>query len=95
MSWWSPAEQRPVGRDAIAWATECQKLGAGVILPTSMDGDGTQAGYDLEFTRAISDAVTCRLSLQAVRELWNISMKGLFGEAPMYSWQHRFSTTGY
>ena len=45
------------GKDAIAWAKECQELGAGVILPTSMDGDGTQAGYDLEFTRAISDVV--------------------------------------
>jgi len=48
---------KPVGQDAIAWAKQCQELGAGVILPTSMDGDGTQAGYDLEFTRAISDAV--------------------------------------
>jgi len=48
---------KPVGKDAIAWAKECQNLGAGVILPTSMDGDGTKAGYDLEFTRAISDAV--------------------------------------
>ncbi|MBN2243253.1 MAG: imidazole glycerol phosphate synthase subunit HisF [Acidobacteria bacterium] len=47
----------PVGRDAVAWAAECQKLGAGVILPTSMDGDGTLQGYDLEFTRAIADAV--------------------------------------
>lgn len=48
---------KPVGNDAIAWATQCQELGTGAILPTSMDGDGTQAGYDLEFTRAISDAV--------------------------------------
>jgi cyclase len=48
---------KPAGKDAVAWAQECQKLGAGVILPTSMDGDGTQAGYDLSFTRAISDAV--------------------------------------
>lgn len=48
---------KPTGKDAIAWAKECQDLGAGVILPTSMDGDGTQSGYDLEFTRAISDAV--------------------------------------
>ncbi len=48
---------RPVGNDAIAWATLCQELGAGSILPTSMDGDGTRTGYDLEFTRAISDAV--------------------------------------
>jgi cyclase len=48
---------KPVGKDAVAWAKECEMLGAGVILPTSMDGDGTLAGYDLEFTRAISDAV--------------------------------------
>jgi cyclase len=47
----------PVSKDAIAWAKECEARGAGVILPTSMDGDGTQAGYDLEFTRAIADAV--------------------------------------
>lgn len=47
----------PAGMDAVLWAKECEKLGAGVILPTSMDGDGTQAGYDLEFTKAISDAV--------------------------------------
>ena len=47
----------PVGKDAIEWAKECQELGAGVVLPTSMDGDGTQEGYDLEFTKAISDAV--------------------------------------
>lgn len=48
---------RPVGKDAVEWAKRCQELGAGVILPTSMDGDGTQTGYDLEFTKAISDAV--------------------------------------
>jgi len=48
---------KPAGKDAVAWAKQCQELGAGAILPTSMDGDGTQAGYDLEFTRAISDAV--------------------------------------
>ncbi len=47
----------PVGQDAVAWAKQCQELGAGAILPTSMDGDGTQAGYDLEFTKAISAAV--------------------------------------
>ena len=47
----------PVEKDAIAWAKKCQELGAGVVLPTSMDGDGTQDGYDLEFTKAISDAV--------------------------------------
>lgn len=49
---------RPVGKDAVEWAKQCEALGAGVMLPTSMDGDGTKAGYDLEFTRAIADAVT-------------------------------------
>jgi imidazole glycerol-phosphate synthase subunit HisF len=49
---------KPVGKDAVEWARKCQDLGAGVILPTSMDGDGTLAGYDLEFTRAVADAVT-------------------------------------
>ncbi len=49
---------RAVGRDAVAWARECQGLGAGTVLPTSMDGDGTRAGYDLELTKAISDAVS-------------------------------------
>ncbi len=48
---------KPVGLDAIAWASECEKRGAGVILPTSMDGDGTKAGYDIEFTKAVSSAV--------------------------------------
>jgi len=48
---------KPVGKDAIAWAKQCQDMGAGVILPTSMDGDGTLAGYDLEFTKAVSTAV--------------------------------------
>ena len=49
---------QPAGQDAVEWAKRCEELGAGVILPTSMDGDGTQAGYDLEFTRAIADAVS-------------------------------------
>ena len=48
---------KAVGKDAIEWAKQCEALGAGVILPTSMDGDGTQAGYDIPFTRAISQAV--------------------------------------
>jgi cyclase len=48
---------KAVGKDAVEWAKRCEGLGAGVLLPTSMDGDGTQAGYDLEFTKAISNAV--------------------------------------
>jgi len=45
------------GLDAIEWARECERRGAGEILLTSMDADGTQAGYDVELTRAIADAV--------------------------------------
>lgn len=48
----------PVGRDAIAWAKECEVRGAGTILPTSMDGDGTLAGYDLPFIKAVTSAVS-------------------------------------
>ncbi len=48
---------KATGKDAIEWAKECQELGAGTILPTSMDGDGTLAGYDLDFTKAISNVV--------------------------------------
>lgn len=44
--------------DAVEWAVEAEKLGAGEILLTSMDADGTKAGYDLELTKAISDAVS-------------------------------------
>ena len=45
------------GLDVIAWARRVAELGAGEILLTSMDGDGTQAGYDLELTRAVAQAV--------------------------------------
>lgn len=44
--------------DAVEWAKEVASLGAGEILLTSMDADGTQAGYDVELTRRVSDAVT-------------------------------------
>jgi cyclase len=46
------------GKDAVAWARECQERGSGEILLTSMDTDGTKAGYDLELTRAIAETVT-------------------------------------
>lgn len=47
-----------MGKDAVVWARQCEELGAGCLLPTSMDGDGTQQGFDLSFTRAIADAVS-------------------------------------
>ena len=50
--------RRPAGRDAVEWAREVVSLGAGEILLTSMDRDGTGDGYDLELTRAVSEAVS-------------------------------------
>ncbi len=50
--------RRATGIDAVAHAVKLAELGAGELLVTSMDGDGTQAGYDLELTRTIADAVT-------------------------------------
>lgn len=47
----------PTGIDAVAWAIEAEKRGAGEILLTSMDADGTKKGYDLALTRAVSEAV--------------------------------------
>ena len=51
------AGSEPTDIDAVEWAIKAQDLGAGEILLTSMDADGTKAGYDLELTAAISDAV--------------------------------------
>ena len=47
----------PTGIDAVEWAARATALGAGEILLTSMDRDGTKEGFDLELTRAIADAV--------------------------------------
>lgn len=47
----------PTGLEAVAWAKEVERLGAGEIVLTSMDADGTKNGYDLEMTRAVVDAV--------------------------------------
>ncbi|MEO1219731.1 MAG: imidazole glycerol phosphate synthase subunit HisF [Pseudomonadota bacterium] len=50
--------RKPTGIDAVQYAKKVTDLGAGELLVTSMDGDGTQAGYDLELTRTIADAVS-------------------------------------
>lgn len=47
-----------MGMDAVEWAVRAEQLGAGEILLTSMDGDGTKAGYDLSLTKAVADAVS-------------------------------------
>jgi cyclase len=48
----------PTGLEAVAWARRVEELGAGEIVLTSMDADGTKAGFDLAMTRAVADAVT-------------------------------------
>jgi len=50
--------RKPTGLDAIEWARRVEELGAGEILLTSMDRDGTQIGYDIELTRAVAQAVS-------------------------------------
>ena len=54
---YSHGGRRPAGRDALEWAAEGERLGAGEILLTSMDRDGTHDGYDLDLTAAVSRAV--------------------------------------
>jgi cyclase len=49
--------RKPTGVDAVQWAKDAERLGAGEILLTSMDRDGTKVGYDIELTRAISESV--------------------------------------
>ena len=58
-SWsaFASAGRRPTGRDAVAWAREAVERGAGELLVTSIDTDGTQGGYDLELMRPICGAV--------------------------------------
>ena len=55
---YSHGGRQNTGLDAVAWATEMARRGAGEILLTSMDRDGTKSGFDLELTRAVSDAVS-------------------------------------
>lgn len=58
--WWEvyiSGGRTPTGLDAVEWAAEAERLGAGEILLTSMDRDGTKAGYDLELTAAVSGRV--------------------------------------
>jgi cyclase len=59
--WWQvyiDGGRTPTGKEAVAWAREVESRGAGEILLTSMDRDGTKDGYDLEVTRAVADAVS-------------------------------------
>ncbi len=65
---------RPTGRDAVEWARKAVSLGAGAILPTSMETDGVQTGYDIPMTRAIADAVSvCVIASGGAGELEHLS----------------------
>ena len=62
------------GRDAVAWAREGTERGAGEVLLTSMDRDGTEHGYDLELTRAVSQAVAVPvIASGGAGELWHLA----------------------
>jgi len=70
------------GIDAVEWAKKVESLGAGCILPTSMDADGTQAGYDIPMTRAIADAVSVPvIASGGAGELEHLSQAILDGHA--------------
>lgn len=70
--------RRPVeGLDAIEWVKEVYNRGAGEILLTSMDADGTKNGYDLELTRVVSEALESRLLRVVVLEILNTWWKSL------------------
>jgi cyclase len=66
--------------DAVEWAVRAEKLGAGEILLTSMDADGTQAGYDIELTRAIAESVHIPVIASGgagtLESLWEVLDKG-------------------
>lgn len=67
--------RRNIGWDAVEWAVRAERLGAGEVLLTSMDRDGTRDGYDIELTRAVSQAVRIPVIASAAQAVSNIFMK--------------------
>ena len=86
---------KPAGRDAVVWARECQKLGAGVILPTSMDGDGTRQGMILLSHGQLPMRLTYRLLRQAGQGRLNIFMRAWCRAALISCWQPRCFTSAF
>ena len=70
----------PTGVDALKWAKNAEKLGAGEILLTSMDADGTKAGYDIELTKAISTALNIPVIASGgagnIKHMYDVLTKG-------------------
>jgi len=83
--------RKATGLDAIEWARKMESLGAGELLLTSMDRDGTKSGFDLELTRSISDAVDVPSSPAAVSAPCSIWSTASTKAVPMRCWQRAFS----
>ena len=84
------------GIDAVWWAKKVEALGAGEILLTSMDCDGTKAGYDLELTQTVADAVNIPVIASGEPALWNIFMRRLQKEKQMqFLLRHYFITKNW
>lgn len=86
------AGRKPTGIDAIEWAVKMADYGAGELLITSMDADGTKAGYDIALMRAIMTALPFQRSLQVVWATYNILQTVFYKVVPMQYWQQVFST---
>lgn len=84
--------RKPTGIDAIEWAVKMADYGAGELLITSMDADGTKAGYDIALMRAINDRVTIpTIASGGVGNLQHLA-DGIYKVVPMLYWQQVFST---
>ena len=86
------AGSEPTDIDAVEWAARAERLGAGEILLTSMDADGTRAGYDIELTRSIAEAVNIPVIASggagALEHLYEAIVKGLAEAVLMASISH-------
>ena len=80
-------------RDAVAWAREAESRGAGEILLTSMDRDGTKAGFDCEMTAAVSDAVDIPVIASGGAGSVDHSRTSSRAATPTPRWPPRSSTT--
>ena len=97
IAWWEVhinGGRVPTGLEAVAWARRVEELGAGEIVLTSMDADGTKAGYDVEMTRAVSQAVSHPGGGQRRRGSSGASVPGFDRTAaPTRLWQPAFFIT--
>ena len=85
-----------MGIDAVEWARKVEALGAGEILLTSMDGDGTKAGYDLELTCAIAESISIPVIASGGAGSWNTLKKRSLSAGQMqHLRRHCFTTKNW